>query len=314
MTDDLSAYRRCNLCPRKCGANRVSGEMGACRSGAAPTIARASLHLWEEPPFSGSVGSGTIFFEGCPLRCSYCQNRAISRAAAREGVDASRIADDMLGLRDEGALNINFVTPTHFAPTIRDAVVRAREKGLDLPIVWNTSGYERVEAICANEGLVDVYLTDFKYASAGLGQAYSNVEDYVEVAFDALRAMVDRTLPLSYDEYRREARLISGVVVRHMILPGHTTDSKHVLRMLFERFGNSILYSIMNQYTPVLATAAKRGDGFAKRVLADHPNLARTVSGDEYEDVLDFADRLGIEDYFWQDGATCTESFIPDFS
>lgn len=313
MPDERTPYEHCMLCPRECGARRASGEMGACRSGAAPTIARASLHLWEEPPISGSAGSGTLFFEGCSLRCSYCQNHAISRSSAREGVDAPTIAARMLELQDEGAMNINLVTPTHFAPTIREAIALARGWGLKLPVLWNTSGYERTDAIAANAGLVDVYLTDFKYAADGLGRAYSNVDDYAGVALDALQAMVEHTSPLCFDEYGGEERLVSGVVVRHMILPGHADDSERVLETLFHRFGNSILYSIMNQYTPVLATAAERGDGLAKRILAEHPDLGRSVSDEEYEQVLDFADALGMEDYFWQDGATCTESFIPDF-
>ncbi len=218
-----------------------------------------------------------------------------------------------LELQDKGALNINLVTPTHFSPQIRIALQRARENGLILPIVWNTSGYETVDAIKLNEGFVDVYLTDMKYASSDLAKSLSGVADYPEVAMAAIGQMLDSTHGLHFDTYHDQQRMISGVVVRHMVLPGHADDSKQVLSRLYNAFGEDISYSIMNQYTPVLNDRALAGDKFAIKALESHPELRRTVSAEEYEDVLDLADSLGISDYYWQDGQTCLNSFIPAF-
>lgn len=303
----------CNLCPRYCGAQRAHGEVGVCRSGADMVVSRAALHFWEEPPISGEAGSGTIFFAGCNLRCNYCQNSAISREGMGEPASASEVAEMMLDLQQQGAMNVNLVTPTHFSDKVREAVALAKAQGLELPIVWNTSGYESVENIRANEGLVDVYLTDFKYCDPELARAYSGVPDYRCVAQDALDAMVASVGKPTFDDLNGIPRMIRGVVVRHMMLPGEMEDSKAVLRLLHERYGDSIRISIMNQYTPVLATTAASGNDWAAAQLAKYPQLANPVSHEEYEMLLDFADALGIEDYYWQDGETCAESFIPAF-
>lgn len=303
----------CRLCPRLCGARREAGERGLCGAGAQVRVARAALHFWEEPPISGGAGSGTIFFAHCPLGCIYCQNRAISHEEVGEVASVQRLAALMLDLQARGALNINCVTPTHYAPTIREAVARAREEGLDLPIIWNTSGYETVEAIRANRGTVDVYLTDFKYADASLGERYSRVRDYPQRALAALEAMVEAVGAPCFDEYRGEGRMVGGVVVRHLLLPGHLDDSKRVVALLHERFGENIRFSLMNQYTPVLATAAAAGDEDAARILGLFPHLGETVPEADYEELLDHADNLGVQDYFWQQGGTCSESFIPEF-
>lgn len=277
-------------------------------------VARAALHFWEEPPISGEAGSGTIFFAHCPLGCVYCQNRTISHSEVGERASVDRLAEMMLDLQGQGALNINCVTPTHYAPTIREAVRVARERGMTLPIVWNTSGYETVEAVRANEGTVDVYLTDFKYADAELGERYSHVPDYPERALAALDAMVDAVGAPTFDVYHGEERMTRGVIVRHLLLPGHLDDSKRVVRLLHERYGDRIRLSLMNQYTPVLATAAEAGDAEAARILERHPNLQDAVSEAAYEELLDHADTLGVTDYFWQQGETCRESFIPAFA
>lgn len=276
-------------------------------------VSRAALHFWEEPPISGETGSGTIFFAGCNLRCNYCQNSAISREGLGDPASVSDVAAMMLELERQGAMNVNLVTPTHFSGKVREAVALAKAQGMSLPIVWNTSGYESVENIRANDGLVDVYLTDFKYSSPELARAYSGVPDYRSVAQDALDAMVDCVGRPMFDEFRGVHRMTRGVVVRHMMLPGEMEDSKAVLRLLRERYGDSIRVSIMNQYTPVLASAAASGSQWAAEQLASHPQLANPVSREEYERLLDFADGLGIEDYYWQDGETCVESFIPAF-
>lgn len=305
----------CVLCPRRCGVDRTAGERGACGADADMVVCRAALHFWEEPPISGEAGSGTIFFAHCPLGCAYCQNAAISRKSAEVGRRASvdDVARMCLDLERQGALNVNMVTPTHYAPLVRSAVELARDEGLRLPVVWNTSGYETLDAVRANAGIVDVYLTDFKYADDGLARALSGVRDYASVALSALDEMVRLVGSPVYDEVGRTERMVRGVIVRHMVLPGHADDSMDVVRLLQGRFGGAVRLSLMSQYTPVLATAAAGGDARAQAVLERHPELARRVADDEYEQVLCFADAIGVDDYFWQSGEACQESFIPEF-
>ena len=303
----------CQLCPRRCGANRAAGARGVCGAAGDIVVARAALHRWEEPPISGERGSGTIFFSYCPLRCVYCQNQLIASGEAGVAVSVERIAEMCLELARSGALNINFVTPTHYAPQARAAVRLARARGLNLPVVWNTSGYETVSAVRANCGVVDVYLTDFKYIDPAVSRRYSGAADYAQVALAALDEMVAQTGDLAFDRVDGLYRLTRGVVVRHLLLPGHLEDSKSVVRTVWDRYGTSVALSLMNQYTPVLARAAAEGDGWAAAQLERCPELAGRVSDDEYEELLDFADEIGIEDYFWQEGSAVEESFIPPF-
>lgn len=276
-------------------------------------VARAALHFWEEPPISGESGSGTVFFAHCPLHCSYCQNAVIAAGEAGAAVSVERLAQMCLELQAQKALNINFVTPTHYAAHARAAVALARAQGLHVPVVWNTSGYETVEAVRANANAVDVYLTDFKYADARLAERYSHAADYPAVALAALDEMVAQTGKPEFDEIEGMPRLRRGVVVRHLMLPDALDDSKRIVAMLHERFGDSVLLSLMNQYTPVLAQAAACGDGRAANVLQRCPELACTVPSSDYERLLDYADELGVEDYFWQEGGAAEESFIPPF-
>ncbi|MEC4273363.1 radical SAM protein [Adlercreutzia sp. R25] len=304
---------RCELCPRACGADRAAGERGVCGADGRLLVARAALHFWEEPPISGEGGSGTIFFSGCPVRCVYCQNADIALGEHAREITVERLAAIMGELEATGALNINCVTPTHYAPQIREAVTLARAAGLALPVLWNTSGYETVRSVRDNAGFVDAYLTDFKYADAELARRYSHAPDYPEVALAALGAMVEAAGAPRYDEHRGQERLVSGVVVRHLVLPGALENSKAVVRLLHERFGNAIRLSLMNQYTPVIARAAEEGDQRAALTLAACPELAETVPDAEYEQLLDYADALGVEDYFWQEGGAAEESFIPAF-
>ena len=284
-----------------CGARRSDGQRGACGAGDDLLVARAALHFWEEPPLSGTAGSGTVFFAFCPLRCVYCQNAVIAAGGAGIEVDVGRLADICLELEAAGALNVNFVTPTHYAIQIAEAVELARSRGLSLPVVWNTSGYERVEAIRALEGTVDVYLADFKYADARLARRYSHAPDYPEVALAAIDAMARQVGAPSFDEHGGGARMTRGVLVRHLVLPGALDASKQALQLLHDRLGDRVLYSIMNQYTPVMAPPA----------LERYPELADRVPDWAYEELLDFADAIGIEDYFWQTEPAAEESFIP---
>ena len=214
------ALSTCDLCPRSCGVDRAAGERGACGADGRLVVARAALHFWEEPPISGSRGSGTVFFAHCPLRCVYCQNAVIAAGEAGAEVSVERLGEMCLELQEQGALNVNFVTPTHYAPEARAAVAWARERGLALPVVWNTSGYETVAAVRANAGTVDAYLADFKYADAELARRYSHAPDYPEVALAALEAMVEEAGGPTFDEVDGEQRLTGGVVVRHLMLPG----------------------------------------------------------------------------------------------
>jgi len=282
-----------------------------CGAGGDIVVARAALHFWEEPCLSGDRGSGAVFFAHCPLHCVYCQNAVIAAGQVGLAISVDRLSDICLELAGQGALNVNFVTPTHYTLAVIDAVARARERGFALPVVWNTSGYERVETIQALDGTVDVYLPDFKYTDAALARAYSHAPDYPAVALAALAAMVGQVGDPVFDEVDGQPRLVRGVVVRHLLLPGALEQSKAALSVLYNRFGDSVLYSIMNQYTPVLADAAAAGDGRAARTLDAYPQLASIVPSEEYECLLDFADSLGMEDYYWQDGPAATESFIP---
>lgn len=303
----------CDLCPRACGANRAAGVPGVCGASDTLVVARAALHRWEEPPISGTHGSGTVFFSYCPLRCVYCQNEVIAAGEAGVEISVDRLAEIFGELRDKGALNLNMVTPTHYAVQIRAALDKARAKGVDLPVVWNTSGYETVPAIRANAGHVNVYLADFKYASSELADRYSKAPDYPFVALSALEEMIAQVGDPCFDEYEGDERMTSGVIVRHLMLPGALEDSKRVVRTVWERFGESVMLSIMNQYTPVIADAAAAGDVSAARTLKRCPELAERVTDEQYEELLDFADSLGIDQYFWQEGGAAEESFIPAF-
>ena len=305
MHRDASADRisssPCTLCPRMCGALRDEGQRGVCGADDQMLVARAALHFWEEPPLSGESGSGAVFFSHCPLRCVYCQNSEIARGDAGVAVSVERLAQICLELQDAGALNVNFVTPTHHSLKIREAVELACSQGLALPIVWNTSGYERTAVIEALDGTVDVYLADFKYSDSELAARYSKAPDYPSVALDAIGAMLESVGEPAFDEYHGQVRMTRGVVVRHLVLPGALDNSKRALELLFERFGNAVLYSVMNQYTPVMPPEA----------LARFPELGARVPDAEYEELLDFADAIGMDDYFWQQGPAALESFIP---
>lgn len=294
-------YESCHLCPRGCGAQRSAGKRGLCGAHANLQIARSALHFWEEPPISGEVGSGAIFFSSCPLRCVFCQNQQISQGNFGHEVSVKRLAAMMLELQEQGALNINLVTALHYAPQVYDAVQMAREAGLSLPIVCNTSGYELVSTIRAMGDIVDVWLPDFKYASSDLAYALSGAQDYPQVATAALEEMLNQVSQRGTRVVGKDGALKTGIIVRHLVLPGHTDDSCAVLDKLWELAGNDIDISVMNQYTPNARCKAAGG------------NLARALTNEEYEVVLDHADDLGFEHMWWQQGGTVSESFVPPF-
>ena len=290
----------CSLCPRNCGARRQEGGIGICGQTDRLKAARAALHFWEEPCISGKEGSGTVFFSGCNLHCVYCQNRDISGGAAGKYITIERLSAIFLELQKKGANNINLVTPGHFAFEIAEALVRAKRQGLHLPIVYNTGSYEYAETLRKMEGLVDIYLPDFKYMDPALGRRYSHAEDYSGTAKAAIAEMVRQTGAAVFENGDEDGLIKRGTIVRHLVLPGCVEDSKAVIRYLYETYGNTIYISIMNQFTPMPG-------------LKDYPEINRRVTKEEYGEVVDYAISLGVENGFIQEGETAEESFIPAF-
>ena len=289
---------KCELCPHRCGADRET-KLGKCRANADITVSRAALHMWEEPPISGERGSGTIFFSGCPLSCVYCQNMEISRGCVGRRISRERLSEIMLELEGKGAHNINLVTPTHYVSHIIPAVEIARKQGLSLPIVYNTSGYERAETIDALSNTVDIYLTDFRYITPELAEKYSGARDYPEVALKATERMVKTVGGPIFDD---DGIMKKGVIVRQLILPGYTEEAMKITDLLYSNFGDDIYISLMNQFTPTDCLDREK-----------YPKLARTLTQDEYDEVVDHAVDIGVTQGFIQDGETAKESFIPAF-
>lgn len=287
-------YKACRLCARSCGVDRTSGERGFCRMTDKLTVARAAPHAWEEPIISGTRGSGTIFLSGCSLGCVYCQNKDISRGNAGLEISEERLVEIMLELEDMGVHNVNFVTPTHFAPSIISAVNTARERGFDLPIVYNTGTYDAAETVKSLEGTVDVYLPDLKYYKSDTARLLSCADCYPEVARAAICEMV-RQHPRPVIE---DGLMKRGVIVRLLLLPGHLAEAKLSLKYLYSTYGDSIYISLMNQYTPMPGMTGA---------------LARRVTHAEYEELVEYAERLGVTNAFTQEWGTATESFIPQF-
>lgn len=295
MNQDL---KNCTLCPRNCHIDRTIGKTGYCRSPIEVVVARAALHMWEEPCISGEEGSGTVFFSGCALGCVYCQNHRIAQGATGKKITISRLVDIFLELQEKGANNINLVSPSHYVLAIIDAIKAARSKGLVIPIVYNSSGYEKVETLQLLEGHIDIYLPDLKYYNTEPAMRYSNCKDYFEVASKAIEEMVRQTKEPEFDD---RGMMKKGVIVRHLTLPGRLEDSKNIIRYLYETYRDEIYISIMNQYTPM-------------RNFEQFPELNRTITKQEYEELINFAIELGVENGFIQEGETASESFIPEFN
>ena len=283
----------CTLCPRRCGADRETSS-GFCRSGAEPRLARAALHMWEEPCISGSRGSGTVFFSGCSLRCVYCQNGKISAGNYGKTVSVSRLREIYFELIDQGAHNINLVNPTHWT----EAVIASLKGGLPVPVVYNSGGYDSVETLRRLEGLIDVYLPDMKYADGALAGQLSSAPDYPETAMAAIREMVRQTGPYVLDG---DNLLLRGTVIRHLILPGHVENTLRVIDWVSGAFPpGTILFSLMSQYTPC-------GD------LSAWPELQRRLTPEEYDRCRAYLDTSGIEDGFFQELSSAEEEYIPPF-
>lgn len=289
----------CTLCPRECHVNRSIGETGYCQCTSDLFAARAALHMWEEPCISGTNGSGAVFFCGCNMGCVFCQNYDIAHARNGRQLTPEHLSDIFLTLQDKGAHNINLVTPSHYIPQIITALTQAKMYGLTIPVVYNTSAYEKVEVLRSLEGLIDVYLPDLKYFSSTLSSRYSAAPDYFEVASAAIAEMV-RQIPAAVFETDEDSLIKKGVIVRHLMLPGCEEDSRTILQYLHKTYGEQIYISIMNQYTP-LSTVAR------------FPELNRTISPKAYDRMIDYAISIGIENGFIQEGETASESFIPSF-
>lgn len=299
--DPLSlTYQNCHLCPKCCGVNREAGELGACSMDAELRVARASLHMWEEPSLSGEHGSGTVFFSGCPLSCVYCQNHAISSGKLGEKLSPQDLVDVFLRLQALGAENINLVTACHFLPQVRKALITAKATGLKLPVVYNSSGYERVEALRELEGLIDIYLPDFRYWDNQLALRYSRAPHYVETTQAALAEMFRQVGPFLLDQ---RGMMQKGMIVRQLLLPGQTEAAMAISHDLHKRYGNAIMLSLMSQYTPL-----------HKNALRAFPELQKKVDPAEYERWVDFCVDEEIINAYVQEGEAASESFIPDFS
>ena len=286
-------YNNCMLCGRKCGVDR-SKNFGFCKSGSTPTVSRAGLHMWEEPLISGSRGSGTVFFSSCSLGCIFCQNADISRRPVGRYVKEGELADLMLSLEGQGAHNINFVTPTHFAPSVAEAIKIARGRGLSIPTVYNSGGYDSLHALEILDGHIDVYLADYKFVREKTARELAYSENYPEIAKAAIAEMVrQQPTPVIEDGIMKR-----GVIVRVLLLPGHVAEAKLIVKYLYDTYGDSIYISLMSQYTPVPGMAGA---------------LSRKVTREEYRELVDYAVRLGVENAFIQDLSSSGEEYIPDF-
>jgi putative pyruvate formate lyase activating enzyme len=294
---NMNKYENCLLCPRKCGINRRTGQTGVCGVSSEIKVARAALHYWEEPCISGKRGSGAVFFSGCSLHCVFCQNREISDGKAGKVISKERLSDIFMELAGKGANNINLVTPGQYIPDIVWAVNNAKSRGMKLPIIYNTSGYENVTELKLLEGIVDVYLPDFKYMDSTLSAMYSRAKDYPSVAKQALSEMVRQQPDVVIDD--ATGLIQKGVIVRQLLLPGHVNDAKAVLKYLYDTYHDHVYISMMSQFTPI--------------ALKDYPEINRTVTRREYERLVDYALEIGITNAFIQEGDVAKDSFIPAF-
>ncbi len=286
----------CNACPRRCGAERTEyGPGGVCACPSLPLLARAAPHYGEEPCISGERGSGTVFFSGCNLKCVFCQNHEISRAKKGKTVSIGRLADIFLELQDTGVHNINLVTPSHYTDAIAAALETAK---LRIPVAWNSSGYDSVESLRKLEGLVQIYMPDFKYMDAALAARYSRAPDYPETAKAAINEMFRQVGPFKLDS---GDMLVSGVLIRHLILPGEVKNSRAVIDFVAGNFpGDDVLFSLMAQYTPMPGTER-------------FPELQRTVTAEENDALVSYMTARGIYNGFWQEPSAATDDMIPDF-
>ncbi|MEE0944296.1 MAG: radical SAM protein [Clostridia bacterium] len=288
--------RRCELCPRKCGINRIQGEIGFCGAGEDTVIGLYSLHKWEEPCISGENGSGTVFFSHCTMKCVFCQNYTISSLHNGRKVSVEELTEIFLELQEIGAHNINLVTPTHFLANIIPALDKAKAKGLNIPILYNTSGYDNVETLKAIEGYIDIYMPDFKFWRSKYAKEYSSAPDYPEVAKAAISEMFRQVGSVQLDN----GLMVRGMLVRHLLMPGLLYDAKKIIDYLYSEYKDDIYISIMNQYTPLPH-------------ISGIESLNRRVGKNEYNTLCDYAEKIGIKNAFVQEESSSSDIYIPNF-
>ena len=294
MEKKVTGYKACALCARRCGVNRSDGQLGFCSASDTVHVNRRELHMWEEPCISGERGSGTVFFSSCSLGCAFCQNREISRSECGKAYTPDELAEAFISLEKKGAHNINLVTPTHYMPSIKEALQIAKDRGLSLPVVYNTGSIDTPEALRALSPLVDVYLADFKYYKEDTAGKLCFYKGYPKAAKEAVAEMVrQRPQPKFKDGIMTE-----GVIVRILLLPGHVAEAKLILKYLFETYGDKIYVSLMSQYTPIENMT---------------PPLDRRVTKEEYRQLVDYAERLGVKQGFVQEHSSASKVYIPDF-
>lgn len=295
----LDAYlKNCTLCPRNCGVNRLNGIKGYCQSGKEIKVARAALHHWEEPCISGDSGSGTVFFSNCNMRCVFCQNHDISQQGIGKEISIERLSDIFINLQNLNALNINLVTPTHYVPQIIEAISLGKNKGLAIPIIYNSSGYENPDTIKLLSESIDVYIPDIKYFNSKTAMKYSNAPDYFEKASDAISTMVAQTGKVQFD---KNGIIKKGVIIRHLMLPGLLFESKKIIDFIFRTFGDDVYISIMNQYIPM-------------HKASEYPEINKNLNQKHYEALIDYAQNLGVKNGFIQDMESASKDFIPHFN
>lgn len=288
-------YNECRLCPRNCGANRYTAK-GYCGEGSAVRISRAALHIWEEPCISGENGSGTVFFTGCQLKCVFCQNYDIANNKKGREISVEELTKVFFDLKNKGAHNINLVTPDHFIPSVAQAIKKSKEMGIDLPFIYNCGGYTKIESLKLLDGLVDVYLPDFKYYSPLIARKYSNAYDYPKRAKECIDEMTNQAGECVFEN----GLIKKGVIVRHLVLPGNVPDSKKILAYLYNTYNDRIFLSIMNQYTPV-------------NLNVRYEELKRKLTEEEYDEVLSFAEYIGIKNAYIQGEGAADSAYIPEF-
>ena len=293
----MKELEKCQICPRECKVNRNVGEKGLCGMSSKVKVARISLHYFEEPPISGTNGSGTIFFSGCNMKCIFCQNYNISTNNFGKEISIEELANKMIELQEKKAHNINLVTPTHYTHQIIEAIKIAKKKGLTIPIIYNSSGYEKVETLKKLNGLIDIYLPDLKYYDEIIAIKYSKAPNYFEFATNAIKEMYNQVGKVKFD---KSGILKKGVIVRHLMLPENLNDSKTILNYLYKTYHNNIFISIMNQYTPL-------------EQVKNIESLNHKVKESDYNKLINYACDLGITNAFMQVGDTAKDSFIPDF-
>lgn len=287
----------CTLCKWNCKVNRLNGQLGVCKADDTVKLARAELHLWEEPPISCGNGSGAVFFSHCNLKCVFCQNHEISQEFKGKAVSIERLSDIFIELQEKGANNINLVTPTHYVPQIKEAIEIARTKGLNLPILYNTNSYDSLETIKSLEGYIDVYLPDFKYFNDKYAFKYSKTKGYKENVITVLKEMVRQTGEPKFDD---EGKIKKGVIIRHLMLPGLLFDSKKVIDEIYNTFGDKVYISIMNQYIPM-----------HKAYL--YPEINKYLNPKHYDSIVEYAANIGVTNGFIQEDGTNNKNYVPSF-